>query len=342
VIGERVRLAREASLLTQKELAEASGVPPHYLSDLEYGRIVSPSDEAIENLARAMSYPVGFFYCGPLPDVPDGHYRRLKRGTSREAKRVRAQVRQVVELVQKADSDPTVKLPPVKLQAVDTLLDMEHIETAAEDTRVVLGLDRQGPVPNMTRAAERGGVVVVGLAGAIQDHSGFSVWPDYGLDGRPVIALARSGAGDRDRLTIGHEIGHLVLHTLRNVDSDVAELEAFRFAGALALPAVNAQQVLRAPVTLTVLRGVKANYGISMAAAAMRGRDLNLIDANHFRSLMKQLSARGWRKQEPVEVAPENPLLIPKIIDAISGEGSASERATRANFPAFAFRALTA
>jgi Zn-dependent peptidase ImmA (M78 family) len=87
---------------------------------------------------------------------------------------------------------------------------------------------------------------------------------------------------------------------------------------------------------------VKATYGISMAAAARRAYDLNLISEGQYVSILKQLSARKWRKNEPVEVAQEKPLLICKTIDVLAGEGSTIQRAERLAMPPFTLRAVEA
>lgn len=116
------------------------------------------------------------------------------------------------------------------------------------------------------------------------------------FDGRPIIVYSATDAGDRQRFTIAHELGHLLLHSaLRNdeVDLDQAEKEAHRFAGALLLPRVAAMEAMRPPLTLTTLASIKANFGKSIAMGARRALDLDLITEARFVSLRKQLTSRG-------------------------------------------------
>lgn len=339
MIGERVRLAREACLLTQQQLAEASEISQATLSEIEAGRIAKPSQDVIENIADATQFPMGFFFLGPLPDLPDGRYRKLKRGTSKVGKQVRAQVRQVLEVALGAED--SLKLPPVSIDPVRHLADLVEVEDVAAKAREWLGVGSRDPVPNLTRAVERAGVLVIGLASEMKDHDGFSAWPDYGLGGRPLIALARSNPGDKNRFTLAHELGHLILHTHRAyVEPSQAETEAHRFAGALLLPKEAALESLKTPLTLQRLKGVKATFGVSIAMATRRAYDLNLITKDHYMSLNKQLSARGWRKSEPVEVQQETPMLIGKILSHASGSGSIKERADRVHMPVFSYSAL--
>jgi Zn-dependent peptidase ImmA (M78 family)/transcriptional regulator with XRE-family HTH domain len=336
VVGERVKLAREASRLTQQDLADAIGAPLSAIADVEVGRVRTPSEDLVRHIAVATSFPVGFFERGPLPYMPDGHYRKLKRGTARVSKQIRAQVRQVLELVQNAEE--TVPLPPVQISAVRGSLTSTGIEEAAAQVRRQLGFNDREPIANLVRATERAGVVVVRLPTVFQDHDGFSVWPDVALGGRPVIALGSTDAGDRARHTLGHELGHLVLHTLRfDLSSDEAEAEAHRFAGALLIPRKAAVEAMRSPLTVGVLMSVKAHYGVSLSMASRRALDLGLIDRPHFVSLQKQLSKRGWRSKEPVRVEVEAPILITRIIDGLAGQGAIADRAERLGLPLFAF-----
>ena len=231
MIGERIRLAREACRLTQQDLADRSGIPLGTLSAIEAGRVAEPSSATIAGVALATGFPVPFFQLGPLPDLPEGYFRKLKRGQAKDSKQFRAQVRQVVEIVQRSERE--LRLPPVTIEARRGSLSFDDVEAVAEETRHNLGVGERDPIPNLTRALERSGVIVVRLPVAITDHDGYSVWPDSGLDGRPVIAIAAGNSGDRDRANLAHELGHLVLHTSRQVDAERAEKEAWRFAGAL-------------------------------------------------------------------------------------------------------------
>lgn len=342
MISERVRHAREFCNLTQTALAELAGVGQSKISDIEGSRQMASSED-VARIAAATGFPVSFFQAGPLPDLPDGNFRRLKRGKARVTRQVRAQARQIVELVQRAESE--VRMPPVRLSPVRTVADTDAIEAAAAEFRDVAGVGERDPIPNLTRAVERAGVVVAGLPNEIPDHYGFSAWPDFGFDGRPIIVFARDVPGDRQRWTIAHELGHLLLHSPLRDDEmtlDTAEKEANRFAGALLLPREIAVEAMRPPLTLTTLAHVKATFGASIGTCAHRARDLDLISEKRFVSLRKQMTSRGWHRQEPVEVPHEQPMLIRKVLDLVGQGDSVSSRADSLRLPAFAYRALAA
>lgn len=333
-------MARESCLLTQEQLGDASGLTQEAVHDIEAGRAI-PSERTLAAISGATAFPVPFFFLGPLPDFPDGRFRKLKRGTKKVSRQVRAQVRQFFEVVQRAES--VLTLPTVVLRPIRRGPTLDEIEDIAGDVRTALKLGARDPIPNLTRALERGGVVVVALPTEMADHDGFSAWPYYGVDeGRPIIAVGRGNPGDRNRFTLAHETGHLILHTMRpDIDPDLAEAEANRFAGALLLPADAAEDALRAPVTLSVLRNVKGTWGCSIGMGAQRAKDLGLISHDHFVSLRKQLSARGWSKSEPGEFEAEQPQLIAKVVAHLGGTGPIFERAERVPMGMFALRAAT-
>ena len=144
---------------------------------------------------------------------------------------------------------------------------------------------------------------------AFEGHFGIS----HGISaGYPIVGYFPGASADRDRFTLSHEIGHVVLHSNRT--SSNPEREANRFAGALLLSEAAARSELHSMVTLNQLTRVKARFGISIQALIMRASGLGIIDGRRQRSLFVQLSARGWRHSEPVEVEPEYPLLMRKLI----------------------------
>ena len=335
MIGARVRLAREFCGHTQHELADLAGVPLSAIGDIEAGRRIDPSADIIEAVAAVTGFPPSYFYRQiPLPDLPEGHYRKRARGASKQAKQIRAQTQRLSEEIQ--SSVAAIGLPPVTIQQKQPVASLDEIEALATEVRGWIGVGSRDCIPNLMRAAERAGIVVVRLPNQMDDYDSYSAWPDPTLGGRPVIVLTDGHPGDRDRFNVGHELGHLILHSGdRGIDPKSAELQAHRFAGALLLPKAAAKPALRQPLTLRTLMDVKATFGISIAAAARRALDLGYITRTYYVSLQKQLSNRKWRKQEPVDVPQEQHLLIRKIIDAVGGEGTAPQIAERIELPMF-------
>ena len=75
MIGNRLRTIREAKQLTQKDIAERTGLSQACVARVENGEAI-PSIETIEKWARALEIPMYQLFCsgeGPmaLPNLPN-------------------------------------------------------------------------------------------------------------------------------------------------------------------------------------------------------------------------------------------------------------------------------
>jgi Zn-dependent peptidase ImmA (M78 family) len=87
------------------------------------------------------------------------------------------------------------------------------------------------------------------------------------------------------------------------------EKQAHRFAAAFLGPGdplIETLDEFGGRVTLRTLAEVKAVWGIAIKSLVGRFQSLGLIDADHARSLYKQISSRKWSKSEPVDVPTES------------------------------------
>jgi Zn-dependent peptidase ImmA (M78 family) len=168
--------------------------------------------------------------------------------------------------------------------------------------------------------AEKAGVVVVQLRTIVDQFDGFSVWTD---DEVPAIVIDRGqeGVGDRVRHTVAHELGHLMLHRGVPRDLDSAEDEADAFASAFLLPRRGILSDFRRTALSPVgLAHLKQKWRVSIAALCMRAAHLGLLDEHAKRRFFMEMSARGWRKREPVQVPVERPQLLRKAIERLRSE----------------------
>ncbi len=338
---DRVRQVRTYFQWSQAELAERVGTTQPKISQMERG--VYTSAELLTEIAAVTGYARSWFERGHLPDLPTGSLMFRKQASSRRTddERVRAHVRQAAELLEIFGDLP--QLPPVRLTALEPgtpLVDLDAVEDIAVSCREQLGIGRSDPIPNLVRAVERCGVVVIGSVTDIEKHGGASFWPEYPF-GRPIICVTRGMPGDRQRFTTAHELGHLVLHQFKPPKPEVAEQQANRFAGALLLPREQVKQWIEPPVTLRTLAKVKQHWGVSIRALVKRSYDLRLISDDQRTSLEKQIFARGWGRLEPVEVLYERPVLLRRLIEAATGLPMAGA-AAKVGLPVLAMRDLVA
>lgn len=315
MISDRVKHARVYHGWSQDHLASLIGRSQSAIAQIEKGGQASP--DTLAAIAEKTQFSLAFFNKGNLPDLPDGSLRFRKRAaaTVRDSDQIRAHVRQTVEVIQELKESTPAHAVRIRPVPADAEVDEDFIEKLAVTARTWLGVGSSDPIPNLTRAVERAGVVVIGSSQEIEKHEGASYWADWPT-GRPIICLTRSRAGDGNRFSLGHELGHLLLHQTRatEVEPKDAENEAHRFAGALLIPRDVAIDQIETPVTLKDLAVVKSRFGISIRALIRRCLDLGIITAERRTSLEKQISARGWHREEPVHVPDEHPVLLREFI----------------------------
>jgi Zn-dependent peptidase ImmA (M78 family) len=199
--------------------------------------------------------------------------------------------------------------------------------TAARLTRDKLGLPLDTPIPHLIRALERGGVFVLALPLALdgtelraEDTEAFSEWAGPRLE-RPVIAYTAGKPGDRLRLSVAHELGHLVLHSnLRGTQASM-EKEAFEFAGEFLMPESALRDEILPPITLMTMAQLKRRWGVSLQALVRRAKALEIITDRQYRYFFEQISLKGWRKQEPANLAIpiESPRALTKMAEVLYG-----------------------
>jgi Zn-dependent peptidase ImmA (M78 family) len=145
---------------------------------------------------------------------------------------------------------------------------------------------------------------------------GLSQW----VEDHPLMFLNTEVPTDRKRLTMAHELGHLCLHTL-DIGDDV-EGEANAFAAEFLMPADVIRPQLR-NLNLGRLIDLKRVWGVSIQALIERASQLGMMPTKRRTALYKQLSARGWIRQEPAseELAPETPRLAGEIGEALLSRG---------------------
>ncbi len=346
----RIRAARELLGLSQEELAGASNVSQGLISQVERGN-KPVSDKVLEAIASGTGLPVAFFHRAPVaPKVDSLRFRKYRTAPSKataRTKRTFTELFDVSRLLMEKVCLPEAQLP-LHRRSKDVVGPV--IESLAVEVRAALRLSDYEPVRHLTRALERSNVPVAPIV--FSDLSGEEVDEvaavgHFGLSGR-LESLGRSAityfpsGGDRQRFTIAHELGHVIMHDAEVLNSREVEREADRFAGALLIPEKSAREVLGANLTLREYASAKAEWGISIQALVMRASHLGIIDDERRSSLFKQISARGWRHVEPVSVRNEEPALLGALLSrTFAGtEGLYRRASTGLGLPALQLRAM--
>ena len=138
-----------------------------------------------------------------------------------------------------------------------------------------------GPLPNFSYLLERKGIKVYEAASADKHFSGFSAE----LGGSPLICVAQ-WLNDtiylpRKRMTLAHELGHILFPNLDADEGTEEEYYIMHFAGALLVPRAALFEALgrkqRDSVQLGELLELKHYFGASLKALMIRAWQLGIV-----------------------------------------------------------------
>jgi Zn-dependent peptidase ImmA (M78 family)/transcriptional regulator with XRE-family HTH domain len=329
-VGLRIRRMRLVKGLGQGELAEKAGISAGLMSHIENGRHVCPP-EALTRMAQALDCGPGFLTAMSTRMPPTRPWLRAYADAPQKAlDRHLGDATNVVDIIDELD----LRRVPASVPVFDgDLADADAIEDFAGHVRSVAGVDEGAVIGHMIRFAERLGCVVLPMASELGRHMGLSTR----FGSLPIVCVSRPSEvqewhvpGDRQRLTVAHELGHLALHAgvaVPDRPEGIREIErqAFRFAAALLAPADAMYEELEeigGRVTLTALSEIKSRWGVAIKMLVGRFRDMGVIVEEQARSLYKQISARGWNRGEPVYVGNEDAIwLRQSLAEIASGQG---------------------
>jgi Zn-dependent peptidase ImmA (M78 family) len=300
MFGERIHQARLLAGLTQEDLAQAMIKLGHpatkaVISKYENNKS-SPTSAWLLSAASILDVPVSYFTHQSSVEVEWLAFRRHSTLPARDQKAIKAYAQDVadlqIELQNLLYPHPQVSLPEKMVVMSDT-----DAEVAAQRLREHWSLD-DNPIDSLVRTAEDHRVVIVTWGHHEGEFDGLS-----GLCSNqyPIIVINMRVDTDRKRFTVAHELGHLVMDTT-GVPDKAAEKLANRFAAALIVPATRVRDELgtkRNGLDWNELGILKQRYGLSIAAWIFRAYDLNIITAQRKNELFKELSRKGWRKNEP-------------------------------------------
>lgn len=314
ILGDRLRQARELRRQTQTQLGDDVGVTQPTIARIENGTL-QPSDELADVIALRTGFPKAFFRKPRRVALPEGSlllYRKKASMKSADEAFLHEMASTALEVLEHLSA----KFRPAPL-SLPQLID-EDAATAATLVRSAIGVEPDVPIPGLVKRLESHGVVCLALpCEQIETFDAFSAW----VERQPVIVMNPFRSPDRIRLTLSHELDHLVRR--RSVQGTLKEIEtdAFRFAAEFLMPGRAMRRELVPPITITGLAQLKLRWGVSVAALARRAKDLSLVSDNQYKYLNIKIRKMGWHKAEPgsQRLRPERPRALRKMFEMSYG-----------------------
>jgi Zn-dependent peptidase ImmA (M78 family)/transcriptional regulator with XRE-family HTH domain len=306
---EMLVLGRDLLGVSQAQLATAISVNQATISRYEAGIVDMPEDH-LAAIAAFLKRPVSFFkWQERLYGSSCLYHRRNRRLSVAELRVIHAKVNLL-----RMQAFRLLKNAKVRSAYSFHRLDQgKHggPEGCAKALRQLWQLPT-GPVRHVVRAVEAAGGMVFRCPFGITRVDGISQWPLADSEKPPIFFVHEAIPGDRARITLAHEIGHIVMHHLPTENDP--EDEADEFAAEFLMPADESGHHL-ANMTLPKAAALKSYWKVSMQAIIVHAFRLRKITEKQYKSLFVQLSVRGYRKCEPSPIPPEEPAMFRDLLE---------------------------
>ena len=188
-------------------------------------------------------------------------------------------------------------------------------EDIAVELRYDFGYGESEPATSLVAAIEATGTPVVQLS---LETNKVDALTSMRSDGGALVQLNTYAAPARQRFSLAHELGHIVMH--QESTSDNKEAEADRFASALLMPERAIRGSLRNP-NPDLLLEIATKWQVSTKALVRRSRDLSEISESQYKKLIIELGKVGYRDDESVGVEIDQSQLVTGGIEKLTSLG---------------------
>ena len=304
--GTRLRTARMWRDLSATQLSEMTGISRQTISMLENGKIASPEFNTVYKLSEELNFPVNYFL--EEENVKFEHSATYFRSLLTTNKKYRR------------EQEEKIKFIATVYTMLSEYLEFERLnlpvipygtspQNAAKMLRDYWGLGNK-PIENIVYIAENNGLILTEFESVTADVDAFSRKIKTGDIETYLIGFSKNKrTAARIHFDVAHEIGHILLHgcceDLESMDKDEfkeIELQAHAFASAFLLPAEEfIKDVSLYATNLAYYVELKKKWKVSIAAMIRRSKDLQIITAEEYSRLMRNMQKQGIRKVEPLD-----------------------------------------
>ena len=333
MIGSRIKQARKSSGMSMRELAKKAGISAMAISKYENEK-ATPSSGVLLALAKAMGVRTEYFFRHQDIQLENVEYRKHHKLPIKIQNQIKGNV--IEQLERYFELEHLLPIRPITAFSIPKAIpskinDYSGIEEAAQKLREEWDLG-VNPIAEMADMLEERGIKIF-LSDVLHDDKfdGLAVQ----VEGMPVIVIGKDRPGDRQRFTLAHELGHLILKDRLSENlKDEVEGAANRFAGAFLVPESEVRKELgekRSWLEPKELYVLKHAYGLSMGGWLHRAYDLEIISRQNYQKMVAYFRGNGWHKIEPGnQIDPERPQLFEQLVfralgEDIIGESKAAE-----------------
>lgn len=312
MFSKNLKYYRLKQNMTKKELASLVDVTPMAITHYESGQR-KPDMSIIKKLAAVLGVRVTDFLSRRNDSLifVHGEFRKNSKLSLRQQEFMRESVEEyigrfysIVHIL----GDKVLPDPPIAHQLNLSGDD----EKDALEMRRYLKIAESGPVGNLIELLENKGIIVYVCDVDCPEFSGMNGT----VNGRPYIIVNGNMSPERIRSTIAHEMAHFIFVWDEEPDEKIIEKKATAISGAFLLPeedAIRELGIRRTRISKDMIYICK-EYGISMYLLVKRANLCNIISDSIAKDFYINAGSHGWKKNEPIRIPRENPLLFSQLV----------------------------
>lgn len=312
MLGSRLKLARTAAGLSLRDLeAKINRAVSAQAIGMYERDEATPRSDVLITLADALQISVSWLSSAEQLTLEKVDFRKRKLTSPKDEATVLASVSDRLERYLEVEDVLGLdsrwwRQPKAPQYKIKTSID--DVEAAAEKLRQEWGLGLD-PLPTLGEFLEEEGIKVL-CTELPEKVSGISCTATQKTSNCSFHAIVVNSAhpGERQRFTLCHELGHLILSVSENFDE---EKVADRFAGAFLMPRETIEKEVgtrRRHLSLGELLSLKKVFGASAAAVLYRCKQLEIISEDFYKQTYTVFARRGWTRPpyepDPVKEEP--------------------------------------
>ena len=283
--AQRLVNARKIRCMSQRELSNKleGQVSPTAIEKYEKG-LMMPSSSAFILLSKALGMKLDYFF-RPFTVAIDTKRFEFRKSASMGVKKVES-----IKYMVCAEIEKYLEIEGILGNMTTFTLDYSNILVEGEDEAKLLARRLRedlnigsDAIVSAVELLESCGVKIIEI-----DHDDKFSGTCNTAGTIPVIVINRNMTSERKRITIFHELGHLLMHCAEGVDE---EKMCNIFANEVLIPSDKFKSLLgasRHDISLVELQAIQREYGISVDALMAKAAQLNIITNNRYTSYYKK------------------------------------------------------
>ena len=321
-IGKNLRRIRLLKNLSLNEAGLLLNMTGQAVAKYEKGELKPNSDKIIEFAKAYEVNAMELLKSYKIPNMKFTSFRKRKKLKGQKLELLKeiiqnevAKYLEVLEINNYKDNNIKIKKYVCN--------NLDDAEKAAIKFRNDINISLLQPISDLINTLENLGIIIIQIPNYNNAFDTFDGLSEI-VNNIPVIVLLEGiDDGARQRFTIVHELGHLVLSLNKdNISLDEEKL-CNRFASSLLMPKdaiINEFGIHRNNISLYELIAFKNEYKVSIAATLYRLKDLNIISEYTYKNLSININKKFGKKDDPVKIKDEETYQFKKIVHKLEIE----------------------